>query len=105
MVVTCIRIGNVAVPLDVRAVDLDLPEDVQLIRIVGASRSLRHPLRCVGQRGGVVGQFARPPARYRPTGKAEDHRAHAEAEQAKIGPVCRRSLQGGTFCSAGSPTM
>jgi len=38
---------------------------------------------------------------YRPTGKAEDHRAHAEAEQAKIGPDPVGDLfQGGTFCSA-----
>ena len=38
---------------------------------------------------------------YRPTGKSEDHRAHAEAEQAKIGPDPVGDLfQGGTFCSA-----
>ena len=38
---------------------------------------------------------------YRPKGKAEDHRAHAEAEQAKIGPDPVGDLfQGGTFCAS-----
>ena len=38
---------------------------------------------------------------YRPKGKGEDHRAHAEAEQKKIGrdPVGDR-FQGGTFTTA-----
>ena len=38
---------------------------------------------------------------YRPTGKAEAHRVHAAAEQAKIGPDPVGDLfQGGSFCSA-----
>jgi uronate dehydrogenase len=39
--------------------------------------------------------------RQRPAGKAEHHRAHAEAEQAKIGPDPVGDLfQGGSFTSA-----
>ena len=38
---------------------------------------------------------------YRPKGRAEDHRAHAEAEQAKIGPdPVGDVFQGGTFCAS-----
>ena len=39
---------------------------------------------------------------YRPSGKAEDHRAHAEAEQARMEPDPVGDLfQGGAFASAG----
>ena len=105
--VTCLRIGNVGPrPLDVRRLSIWIsPEDiVQLFRI-----GLEHPdIRFEILYGAsdnealVVGQFARAQQLgYRPTGKAEDHRAHAEAEQAKIGPDPVGDLfQGGTFCSA-----
>jgi uronate dehydrogenase len=99
MVVTCLRIGNVgARPLDVRRLSIWIsPQDiVQLIRI-------RFEI-VYGASDNAASWWDNSRARqlgYRPTGKAEDHRAHAEAEQAKVGPDRVGDLfQGGAFCSA-----
>ncbi len=104
--VLSIRIGNVAErPLDVRRLSIWLhPEDlVQLIRI-----GLEHP----DVRNEVVfglsecarawwDNRAAQRLGYAPRHRAEDHRAHASAEQAQAAadPVGDR-LQGGTFPSA-----
>ncbi len=104
--VTCLRIGNVGPrPLDVRRLSIWIsPEDlVQLIRIGLEHPKIRFEILygasdnaaswCDNSRAQKLG--------YRPTGKAEEFRAHAEAEQAKIGPDPVGDLfQGGTFCSA-----
>src|SRR6516162_6343682 len=106
MVVTCLRIGNVgARPLDVRRLSIWVsPEDlVQLFRI-----GLEHPrirfeiLYGVSDNAASWWDNSRAyQLGYRPTGKGEDHRAHAEAEQAKIGADPVGDLfQGGTFTSA-----
>jgi uronate dehydrogenase len=106
MAVTCLRIGNVGPrPLDVRRLSIWIsPQDiVQLIRI-----GLEHPdirfeiLYGASDNAAAWWDNARAfELGYRPTGKAEDHRAHAEAEQARIGPDPVGDLfQGGTFCSA-----
>ena len=106
MSVTCLRIGNVGPsPLDVRRLAIWIsPEDIaQLIRI-----GLEHPdIRFevfYGASDNAASWWDNSRAYqfgYRPTGKAEDHRAHAEAEQAKIGPDPVGDLfQGGTFTSA-----
>jgi uronate dehydrogenase len=103
--VTCLRIGNFGdKPLDHRRLAIWLkPEDlVQLCRIgldhpdihfeilYGASYNERswwdnHRAYDLG---------------YRPTGRAEDFREHAMAEQAKLKPdPVRQFYQGGAFCS------
>jgi uronate dehydrogenase len=103
--VTCLRIGNFGdKPLDHRRLSIWLkPEDlVQLCRIgldhpdihfeilYGASYNERswwdnHRAYDLG---------------YRPTGRAEDFRDHAMAEQAKLTPdPVRQFYQGGAFCS------
>ncbi|MHC2257552.1 uronate dehydrogenase [Bradyrhizobium embrapense] len=103
--VTCIRIGNFGeAPLDHRRLSIWLkPEDlVQLCRIglehpdihfevlYGASHNERswwdnHRAYDLG---------------YRPTGRGEDFREHAMAEQAKLPPdPVGDYYQGGTFCS------
>ncbi|HEY6980299.1 NAD(P)-dependent oxidoreductase [Reyranella sp.] len=103
--VTCLRIGNVGPrPVDVRRLSIWIsPEDlVQLIRI-----GLEHPrIRfevLYGASDNAATWWDNSRAHklgYRPTGKAEKFRAHAEAEQAKIGPEPVGDLfQGGTFCS------
>jgi uronate dehydrogenase len=104
MKVTCIRIGNFGEkPLDHRRLSIWLkPEDlVQLCRIglehpdihfeifYGASHNERswwdnHRAHDLG---------------YRPTGRAEEFREHAFAEQAKLGPdPVGDFYQGGAFC-------
>jgi uronate dehydrogenase len=104
--VTCLRIGNVGPrPLDVRRLSIWIsPEDiVQLFRI-----GLEHPdirfeiLYGASDNAAAWWDNSRAHALgYRPTGRAEDHRAHAEAEQARIGPDPVGDLfQGGTFTSA-----
>jgi uronate dehydrogenase len=106
MAVTCLRIGNVGdKPLDVRRLSIWVsPEDlVQLFRI-----GLEHPdvrfeiFYGVSDNAASWWDNSRAHAMgYKPTGKGEDHRAHAEAEQAKIGPDPVGDLfQGGTFTSA-----
>ena len=104
--VLSIRIGNVAErPLDVRRLSIWLhPEDlVQLIRI-----GLEHP----DVRNDVVyglsdcarawwDNRAAERLGYAPRHRAETHRAHAEAEQAKLPPdPVGDLLQGGSFPSA-----
>ena len=78
------------------------PEDiVQLIRIGLEHPDIRFEI-LYGASDNAASWWDNSRARqlgYRPTGKAEDHRAHAEAEQAKIGPDPVGDLfQGGTFC-------
>ena len=106
MIVTCLRIGNVGPrPLDVRRLSIWIsPEDiVQLFRIGLEHPDIRFEI-LYGASDNEASWWDNSRARqlgYRPTGKAEDHRAHAEAEQAKIGPDPVGDLfQGGTFCSA-----
>jgi uronate dehydrogenase len=104
--VTCLRIGNVGPkPLDVRRLSIWIsPEDiVQLFRIGLEHPDIRFDI-LYGASDNEASWWDNSRARqlgYRPTGKAEDHRAQAEAEQAKIGldPV-GDLFQGGTFCSA-----
>ena len=103
--VTCIRIGNFGeMPLDHRRLSIWLkPEDlVQLCRIgldhpdihfeifYGASYNER--AWWDNHRAYELG--------YRPTGRGEDFREHAMAEQAKLKPdPVGDFYQGGTFCS------
>jgi len=104
--VTCLRIGNVGPrPLDVRRLSIWIsPEDlVQLFRIGLEHPDIRFEI-LYGASDNAASWWDNSRARalgYRPAGKAEDHRAHAEAEQARIGPDPVGDLfQGGTFCSA-----
>ncbi len=106
MSVTCIRIGNVGPkPLDVRRLSIWIsPEDItQLIRIGLEHPDIRFDI-VYGASDNEASWWDNSRARqlgYRPTGKAEDHRAHAVAEQAKVGPDPVGDLfQGGTFTSA-----
>ncbi len=106
MAVTCLRIGNVGPrPLDVRRLSIWIsPEDiVQLFRIGLEHPDIRFDI-LYGASDNEASWWDNSRARqlgYRPTGKAEDHRAHAETEQAKIGADPVGDLfQGGTFCSA-----
>ncbi len=104
--VTCLRIGNFGdVPLDLRRISIWLkPEDlVQLCQI-----GLEHPDIHFEIFYGVslnerawwdnhrAYEFG-----YRPTGRSEDHVAHAMAEQAKLKPdPVGDYYQGGAFCSS-----
>ncbi len=106
MVVTCLRIGNVGPrPLDVRRLSIWIsPEDiVQLFRIGLEHPDIRFEI-LYGASDNAASWWDNSRAQalgYRPTGKAEDHRAHAEAEQKRIGPDPVGDLfQGGTFASA-----
>lgn len=106
MIVTCIRIGNVGPrPLDVRRLSIWIsPEDlVQLFRIGLEHPRIRYEI-LYGASDNAAAWWDNSRARalgYRPKGKGEDHRAHAEAEQKKIGrdPIGDR-FQGGTFTTA-----
>lgn len=106
MGVLSLRIGNVGYePLDRRRLAIWLhPEDlVQLCRI-----GLEHPgVRYEVFYGASLNERAwwnnEPAYRfgYRPKHRAEDHREHALAEQAKLRPdPVGDYYQGGTFCSA-----
>ncbi|MDP1752672.1 MAG: NAD(P)-dependent oxidoreductase [Reyranella sp.] len=106
MAVTCLRIGNVGpMPLDVRRLSIWIsPRDlVQLFRIGLEHPDIRYEI-FYGASDNAAGWWDNSRAQqlgYRPADKAEDHRAHAEAEQAKIGPDPVGDLfQGGSFCSA-----
>lgn len=106
MSVTCLRIGNVGpVPLDVRRLSIWIsPEDIVQLFLIG----LEHPdIRfeiLYGESNNEASWWDNSRAYqlgYKPTGRAEDHRAHAEAEQQKVGPDPVGDLfQGGTFTSA-----
>jgi len=103
--VTCLRIGNVGPrPLDVRRLAIWIsPQDiVQLMQIGLEHPDIRFDI-LYGASDNATSWWDNSRARqlgYRPTGKSEDHRAHAEAEQARIGPDPVGDLfQGGTFCS------
>jgi len=103
--VTCIRIGNFGErPLDHRRLSIWLkPEDlVQLCRI-GLEHPSIHFEILYGASDNERSWWDNHRAYdlgYRPTGKAEDFREHAFAEQAKLkaDPV-GDFYQGGTFCS------
>ncbi|MGE0716214.1 MAG: NAD-dependent epimerase/dehydratase family protein [Alphaproteobacteria bacterium] len=104
--VTCLRIGNVGDrPLDMRRLSIWLsPADlVQLTRIGLEHPDVRFEV-MYGVSDNAVGWWDNERAfqlGYRPTGRGEDHRAHAEAEQAKLAADPVGDLfQGGTFCSA-----
>ena len=106
MAVTCLRIGNVGPrPLDVRRLSIWIaPEDlVQLFQIGLEHPDIRFEI-VYGASDNAASWWDNSRARalgYKPSGKAEDHRAHAEAEQKKIGPDPVGDLfQGGTFASA-----
>jgi uronate dehydrogenase len=103
--VTCIRIGNFGeMPLDHRRLSIWLkPEDlVQLCRI-----GLDHPgIHFEILYGASYNERAwwdnhrAYELGYRPTGRGEDFREHAMAEQAKLKPdAVGDYYQGGTFCS------
>ena len=105
MAVTCLRIGNVGPrPIDVRRLSIWLsPEDlVQLMQIGLEHPEIRFEI-LYGASENAASWWDNSRARklgYRPTGKAEDYRAHAEAEQVKIGPDAIGDIfQGGSFCS------
>ena len=106
MAVTCLRIGNVGpVPLDVRRLSIWIsPEDiVQLFQIGLEHPDIRFEI-FYGASDNEASWWDNSRAQrlgYRPTGKAEQHRAHAEAEQKKLpsDPV-GDLFQGGSFASA-----
>lgn len=105
MRVTCLRIGNVGErPLDVRRLSIWVsPEDlVQLIGIGLEHPDIRFEI-LYGASDNAAAWWDNSRAHrlgYKPTGKGEDHRAHAEAEQVKVGPDPVGDLfQGGAFCS------
>lgn len=106
MTVTCLRIGNVGpLPLDVRRLAIWIsPRDlVELIRIGLDHPDIRFEI-FYGASDNAASWWDNSRAHrlgYRPADKAEDHRAHAESEQAKIGPDPVGDLfQGGTYCTA-----
>jgi uronate dehydrogenase len=104
--VTCLRIGNVGPrPLDVRRLSIWIsPEDLVRLFRIGLEHPDLHFEILYGASDNAASWWDNSRARalgYRPSGKAEDHRVHAEAEQAKIGPDPVGDLfQGGSFCSA-----
>ena len=105
LAVTCLRIGNVGPqPLDVRRLSIWLsPEDlVQLIGIGLSHPDIRFEI-FYGVSDNEASWWDNSRAQsmgYRPKSKGEDHRTHAVAEQAKIGPDPVGDLfQGGSFCS------
>jgi uronate dehydrogenase len=105
MAVTCLRIGNVgARPIDVRRLSIWIsPEDlVQLMRIGLEHPEIRFEI-LYGASDNAASWWDNSRARklgYRPSGKAEDHRAYAEAEQVKVGHDAIGDIfQGGAFCS------
>jgi uronate dehydrogenase len=106
MAVTCLRIGNVGpIPLDLRRLAIWIsPRDItQLIRIGLDHPDIRFEI-FYGASENASAWWDNSRARqmgYKPQDKSEDHRAHAEAEQARIGPDPVGDLfQGGTFASA-----
>jgi uronate dehydrogenase len=104
--VTCLRIGNVTdTPADERRLSIWIkPEDLaQLVRI-GLEHPEIHFEIFYGVSDNAASFWDNSRAAhfgYRPQGRAEDFRAEAMAEQAKLppDPVAAR-YQGGTFCSA-----
>jgi len=103
--VTCIRIGNVNdKPLDKRRLSIWLkPEDlVQLVRIGLEHPDIRYEIFYGASDNKAVWWDNSNAARfgYRPQGRAEDFRAFAMSEQAKLSadPIAER-YQGGPFCS------
>jgi uronate dehydrogenase len=103
--VTCLRIGNFGdAPLDVRRLSIWLkPDDlVQLIRI-GLEHPDIHFEIFYGASDNAAAWWDNSNAHkfgYKPTGRAEDFRAQAEAAQAKIAPdPVGDMLQGGTYPS------
>ena len=104
--VTCVRIGNVGpAPLDVRRLSIWIsPQDlVQLFQIGLEHPDVRFEI-FYGASDNEASWWDNSRAErlgYRPRDKAEQHRAHAEAEQKKLPPDPVGDLfQGGTFASA-----
>lgn len=103
--VTCLRIGNVGdLPIDARRLSIWLkPEDLlQLIRIGLEHPDIRFEI-FYGMSDNAAAWWDNGNAYrfgYKPTGRAEDYRAHAMAEQAKLAPdPIGDRYQGGAFCS------
>ncbi len=104
--VTCLRIGNVGpTPLDVRRLSIWVsPQDlVQLFQIGLEHPDIRFEI-FYGASDNEASWWDNSRAvrlGYRPKDKAEQHRAHAEAEQKKLPADPIGDLfQGGTFASA-----
>ena len=104
--VTCLRIGNVGpAPLDVRRLSIWVsPKDlVQLFQIGLEHPDVRFEI-FYGASDNEASWWDNSRAErlgYRPKDNAEQHRAHAEAEQKKLPPDPVGDLfQGGTFASA-----
>jgi uronate dehydrogenase len=104
--VLCLRIGNVGErPLDKRRLSIWVsPEDLaQLVRIGLEHPKLRYEI-FYGASWNERAWWDNHNAYdfgYRPSGRGEDHREHAMAEQAKLKPdPVGDFFQGGTFCSA-----
>jgi uronate dehydrogenase len=104
--VTCLRIGNFGdMPLDKRRLSIWLkPEDlVQLIRIGLEHPDLKYEIFYGGSDNERSWWDNETAFRYgyKPTGRAEEFREQALAEQAKLKPdPVGDWYQGGTFCSA-----
>ena len=103
--VTCIRIGNVNdKPLDKRRLSIWLKTEdlVQLVRIGLEHPDIRYQIFYGASDNKAVWWDNSNAARfgYRPQGRAEDFRAFAISEQAKLSadPIAER-YQGGPFCS------
>jgi uronate dehydrogenase len=103
--VLCLRIGNVGDrPIDQRRLSIWIkPEDlVQLVRIGLEHPELRYEI-FYGASSNERSWWDNSRAHdygYRPTGRAEDYRDHALAEQAKLKPdPVGDFYEGGTFCS------
>ncbi|MCW5732758.1 MAG: NAD(P)-dependent oxidoreductase [Enhydrobacter sp.] len=104
--VTCLRIGNVGPkPIDLRRLSIWIsPDDlVQLFRI-GLEHPEVHFDILYGASDNAASWWDNSRAwqlGYRPTGRGEDYRAEAEAEQVKLAPdPVGDVFQGGAFASA-----
>ncbi|QUS39193.1 NAD(P)-dependent oxidoreductase [Tardiphaga alba] len=104
--VTCLRIGNFGdMPLDKRRLSIWLkPEDLVQLCQIGIAHPDIHFEVLYGASYNERAWWDNTRAYelgYRPTGKGEDHREHAMAEQAKLKPdPVGDFYQGGAFCSA-----
>jgi uronate dehydrogenase len=103
--VTCLRIGNFGEkPLDHRRLSIWLkPEDLAQLCRIGLDHPDIHFEIFYGASDNERGWWDNHRAHdlgYRPTGRAEDFREHAMAEQAKLKPdPIGDFYQGGGFCS------
>lgn len=103
--VTCIRIGNVGdKPLDKRRMSIWIkPEDLAQLVGIGLEHPDIHFEIFYGASDNEASWWDNSNARrfgYHPQGRAEDFRAEAMAEQAKLPPdAVSDRFQGGPFCS------